>query len=90
MNDETQPLPVTTPRERLALQLADADMLAELLLEADDVDMPTVAAIFERSLPSVMFVAFCERVELCPVHVCDVAICRDDNYDCTYAKGVRS
>lgn len=68
----------------LAHQLDDARMLAELLLEADDVDIPVVTAIFERSLPALMFVTFCEAVEMCPLHICDITMCREPNYVCTY------
>lgn len=82
MNEHNAPFP-DDPRVRLALQLDDATDLADRLLEADDVDTPAIAEILMRHLPAAMFVAMCNTLELCPVHVTDIAICRDDDV-CSY------
>jgi hypothetical protein len=66
---------------------ADAvDRLADALLNGDGDHLATLEPLRTLLAPSV-FTELCHAVEVCPVHVCDAAICADDEAECPDGNG---
>lgn len=55
-----------------------ADLLARLVLNDEEGDFPESLELLSQVLPTELWEGLAERVDACPVHVCDVEICRDD------------
>lgn len=61
------------------------DALADLILTTPESDMrPELCELLQPLLAPTIFVELCARLEICPIHYCDIEICNDDNAtDCT-------
>lgn len=62
-----------------------AEVLAELLVSGERDWFESLSAL-RPVLSDPMWVALCERLDLCPTHFCDDYICREDR-DTTCAAG---
>ena len=48
-------------------------------------DEPDAFEVIEHLQPvmaPVLFKQLCESREICPIHICDIQICRDDELEC--------
>lgn len=83
MNDTTTNLAELAATQRAALAAQDeaGRSLAVSLLESD-ADFIAVAQALHGNVPMALWIAFADALELCPDHVCDSAICADDEADC--------
>jgi len=83
MNDTTINLAELAAKQ--AAQLAALDqagsLLAEVILESDRDHLEVLEGL-RLGLPTALWIAVCESMEVCPVHICDAAICADDMADC--------
>jgi hypothetical protein len=68
-------------RSALAAQDEAGAALASSLLESDT-DFIAVAQALHGNVPMALWLAFTGALEMCPDHVCDEAICADDEADC--------
>lgn len=66
----------------VAIRDAASNVLAVALLDHDDLDHLEALEALRPVLSPPVFDATCERMEVCPVHLCDEQICRDDQADC--------
>lgn len=59
-----------------------SDLLARLILESEGDFLEELTAL-AQGLPTELWTLVAQKVEACPVHICDEAICRDDqNPEC--------
>jgi hypothetical protein len=80
MNDRLTQL-AADQAAKLAAQDQAGSFLAEVLLAADRDHLEALETL-RPALPEALWIATCESMEVCPVHVCDAAICADDMADC--------
>ena len=82
MNDRTNLTELAeSQRTALAAQDEAGRKLAVSLLESDG-DFLAVADALKGNVPVAIWLSFCAALEICPEHVCDEQICRDDMADC--------
>lgn len=64
-------------------QLADF-ILNEIQGNADDLEL---LRLLRNVMVPTSWIGLCDKLERCPVHICDWEICRDDEADCPSGKG---
>lgn len=78
------PQPTSPAITELVEAIAAAD--DALSLSGSEVNAVDIIFALQPLMPPTLWAPIAEQWEICPEHVCDEAICRDDEADCEAAR----